>query len=71
MKRYLSFIGAVYYPSGGMGDFKGDFDTLEEAVKFISKSVDDNNYYETVEQQWKYIWANVWDTKTRTEVWSK
>lgn len=29
MKRYLTFIGAVYYPSGGMNDFKGDFNTID------------------------------------------
>lgn len=71
MKRYLAFIGEVYYPSGGMGDFIGDFDTLEEAIIFIKKSVDESKYSETFEQQWGYTWAHVWDTETRTEAWSK
>lgn len=62
MKRYLTFIGAIYYPSGGMDDFKGDFDTIEEAQNFIE---------EKVEQQWEYTWAHIWDTETRSEVWSK
>ena len=32
MKRYLGFSGECYYPAGGWDDFKGAFDTLEEAV---------------------------------------
>jgi len=31
MKRFLRFEGYDYYPSGGWGDFVGDYDTLEEA----------------------------------------
>jgi hypothetical protein len=32
MKRYLLFTGNQYYPSGGWSDFKGSFDTVEEAL---------------------------------------
>lgn len=32
MKRYLVFSNGGYYPNGGWGDFKGSFDTLEEAI---------------------------------------
>lgn len=71
IKRYLTFIGTIYYPSGGMDDFKGDFDTLEEAINFIEKYVDNNKDYETVERQWRFTWANVWDMETRTKVWNK
>lgn len=31
MKRYMAFAGDTYYPSGGWGDFIGDFDGLDEA----------------------------------------
>ena len=31
MKRYWLFEQEQYYPSGGMLDFVGDFDTVEEA----------------------------------------
>lgn len=34
MKRYLLFMYDQYYPSGGWGDFKGSFDTLEEALAY-------------------------------------
>jgi hypothetical protein len=31
MKRYLAFYGDNYYPHGGMNDFVGSYDTLDEA----------------------------------------
>ena len=31
MKRYLLFAGDTYYPGGGWSDYKGSFDTIEEA----------------------------------------
>ena len=37
MKRYLLFSHAVYYPSGGWGDFRGDFDTLEAAMQWLTE----------------------------------
>ena len=33
MKRFLLFAGDNYYPAGGMEDFKGDFDTVDEALE--------------------------------------
>lgn len=33
VKRYLLFYGDNYYPSGGWGDFQGDFDSLDDAVE--------------------------------------
>lgn len=34
MKRFLVFAFDHYYPKGGMNDFKGSFDTKEEAIAF-------------------------------------
>jgi len=31
MKRYFLFCLDTFYPAGGMKDFVGDFDTVEEA----------------------------------------
>ena len=31
MKRYVLFAGDDYYPSGGAHDYRGSFDTVEEA----------------------------------------
>lgn len=33
--KYLVFSGDYYYPSGGWQDFKGEFDSLYEALEFI------------------------------------
>ena len=70
MKRYLVFIGHSY-PCGGMDDFEGDFDTLEEAVRFIEENVEKNMSHESIEEQWRYTWAHIWDSETQTKVWSK
>lgn len=35
MKRYLLFAYDDYYPSGGWNDFKGSFDSVEEAKSNI------------------------------------
>lgn len=31
MRKFAVFAMDTYYPSGGMGDFKGSFNTREEA----------------------------------------
>lgn len=33
MKAYLMFSGLDYYPGGGIADYDGDFDSIDEAVK--------------------------------------
>ena len=58
MKTYLAFYGDSYYPSGGMGDFIGDY---EEAHK--KNNPDD--------LKWEWAWANVWSTHDRIEVYAK
>ncbi len=37
MKRFLLFAFNDYYPGGGMEDFMGDFDTMEECQKESKK----------------------------------
>lgn len=36
MKRYWLFAYPDYYPSGGMGDCRGDFETIEEAMQYAT-----------------------------------
>lgn len=50
MKRFLLFSGDEYYPVGGWEDFKGSFDTKEEAEEFLSQ------------QEVKYDWNQIIDT---------
>ena len=49
MKRFLLFCGENYYPNGGWADFKGDFDSLEEAFQGAFKSKSD--WYHIVDAQ--------------------
>jgi hypothetical protein len=36
-KRFMVFIYERYYPSGGLADCVGDFDTIEEAEAFMKE----------------------------------
>jgi hypothetical protein len=36
MKQYFVFAGDNYYPDGGWKDFKGAFDSIYEAKKFLN-----------------------------------
>lgn len=37
MKRYLVFAFSEYYPNGGMEDFKGDYDNIDEIIPAINR----------------------------------
>ena len=44
MKKYLLFYGLHYYPGGGMSDYYGDFDTIEEIDEFLTQEKLKNTY---------------------------
>ncbi len=69
LSRYLLFYGDKYYPSGGMEDFKKDFDTTEDAIIWLDEYVKANKIYVTVEEEWKYRWAHIYDFHQRKIVW--
>jgi hypothetical protein len=51
-KKYIVFAYEQYYPSGGMGDIVGSFDTIEEARERGS----DNDYCDIVDRDtWEII----------------
>lgn len=56
IKRYVVFAGEHYYPSGGWGDYRGSFDTLEEAQALIGTLGPST-----------YDWAHVVDLETGYE----
>jgi len=68
MKQYLAFYGDSYYPSGGMDDFVGDYDTKEEAIESIEKA---HLKHRPNDKAWEWDWGNVWDSKDRIEVHTK
>lgn len=44
LKRYIVFEYGMYYPSGGLSDITGSFDTLEEAWYHIGNSEGYSDY---------------------------
>lgn len=54
MKKYLLFSGKSYYANGGILDFKGSFDSLEDAVAKGRYQLD--NTYED--------WFHVYDSES-------
>lgn len=60
VKRYLLFAGDQYYPVGGWDDFKGSFDTPDEAVDAIRHPTEPNG--------WRTDWWHVIDGTTGDEV---
>lgn len=61
MKRYFGFAGSFYYPNGGMRDFIGFYDTIEDATKGIKDYLNEN---------WvsSDYWAHVWDSETKQTI---
>ena len=55
MKAYLLFSGDNYYPSGGISDYKGDFDSLDEAVTAF-----ENGYYSEWDTDREHVRYNDW-----------
>jgi hypothetical protein len=76
MKRFWLFAGEDYYPRGGMEDFIGDFDSLDEAkAVFVVKLreepyIDTNTYCREHGESRLYIyssdyeWGQVVDAQT-------
>lgn len=63
MKRFLLFYGMIYYPSGGAGDFKKDFDTKEEAEEYYN-----SNYKYRINNNGDYTWGNILDIQTGKKI---
>lgn len=63
MKRYLAFLFAKYYPSGGMNDCVGQFDTIDEAKNALAKG---DGLYASDEI---YSLGHIFDTEAMQNVW--
>jgi hypothetical protein len=65
MKRYLVFYGDCYYPSGGINDFIGDFDNIQDCEKAIELKHKENR---SDDDKWEWAWKQIYDTKTKTDL---
>jgi len=59
MKRYILFRFSNFYPSGGMNDVEGHYDTLEEAKEYVEENFEAEEWGENY---------HVLDTVTRTTI---
>lgn len=72
MKRYLTFFGSEYYPFGGMHDFLGDFDTIDEGIEAANKEIEKHiSTGDDLEMTWETHWAHIYDLTEARRVWSK
>jgi hypothetical protein len=63
MKRYLAFYGDIYYAGGGMNDFIGDYDSVEDCEKAIKEQHVKNR---PDDFEWEWAWKQIWDSQTRS-----
>ena len=55
MKKYLVFAGDKHYPFGGMEDYKGDCDSMEEARKLIKEIIEENSLFKGGAEWWQIV----------------
>lgn len=71
MKKYLLWAGVSYYPSAGLGDYVGDFDTIEEATAVGEQEYKWNEAWGP-KQSWckrrQYDWYSIVEHATMKEV---
>lgn len=72
MKRYFVFYGRRNYPFGGMNDFIGDFEEVEQA-KHFQKEI-----YDKEKEQFGYdddfvedVWFQIFDTQEKVLVFNE
>lgn len=78
-KRYVAFLGNIYYPSGGMHDLLGSYDDIDDAKHAIDSKVRDGycssfhgDLDAYLEHEWRARkWGHIYDTETNKIVWEK
>lgn len=51
LKRFITFSNDTYYPGGGWSDFRGSYDTLEEAMARKEELDKEYDYAEVIDTQ--------------------
>jgi len=73
MKRYLLFFGEQYYPSQGVGDLVGDFDTLHEAKERfneVSEITIKEDFCENISELMQTKYSLIYDSEIKLDVWN-
>ena len=58
MKKYLLFAGHRYYPDGGFDDFRGSFNSIDEAKEWFGSN------YDKISHSYIDHWCQVVDRDT-------
>lgn len=61
MKRYWLFGNVCYYATGGFYDYRGSFDTLEDAIAF-GKDCENEPYFTARRVEWWHVFDSVTQT---------
>jgi hypothetical protein len=56
MKKYVLFQYDAYYPSGGLNDITGSFDTVEEAKQKAKEDKTDHTII-VDRDTWEIVWS--------------
>jgi hypothetical protein len=68
VKRYMVFAHQEYDAGGGMRDFQGDFDDLQDAINFVIK-IAKKDADEAKTSIWYSYMAHIYDIEDRHIVW--
>lgn len=71
LKRFLAFYGSVYYPSGGWGDFFGDYESIDSAKQELLEKELKKRPPELGYNTWEFSWAQIFDTETKKIIWTE
>lgn len=63
MKKYLVFCGMKYYPAGGMNDFIGSSNSIDEAGISIGNFIRNDNNNEPLHELLEMYWFHIFDTE--------
>lgn len=53
--KILLFAGENYYPSGGWDDYRGSFDTIEDAKKWLQENISGSDLWAHIVKDNKII----------------
>lgn len=71
--KYFLFAGINYYPQGGAEDFRGEFDSADDAKKSIAKEIDEKHieWAHITDQHCEMVECIRWIKKDKKFDWGK
>lgn len=69
MKRYAVFAGMQHIQYGGMDNFIGDRDAINEAFDLAELQITNNVLEQTEQEYYDNSWIQIFDTKEMIMIW--